>query len=217
MAAVPPPVDGLLYHFDNSQYSYTDVIILFCAMNYFRPNRIIEVGSGFSTYAILDTNRIFLNSQARITSIDPHPELLVSLATKSRKALTIIENKLQDVDLEVFDHLSAGGILFIDSTRVSKVGSDVNYIFFEVLPRIKPGVIIHIHDIYLGYGYPEVWLREGRAWNEAYLLRAFLEYNDHFRILLFVSYMQNAYEDWFREYMPDTLLRKGGSFWMEKL
>jgi predicted O-methyltransferase YrrM len=213
------PVDGLLYHFNNDHYSYTDGTILFCAMNYFRPRRIIEIGSGFSTCAILDTNRIFLNSQTQITSIEPHPELLRSLVAKSGDALTIVESKLQDVDLELFDQLGARDILFIDSTHISKVGSDVNCVVFEILPRIKPGVIIHIHDIYVAYEYPDVWLREGRAWNEAYLLRAFLEYNEQFRILLFVSYMQNAYahEEWFREHMPDTLLRKGGSFWMEKL
>jgi len=85
------------------------------------------------------------------------------------------------------------------------------------LPRLKSGVIIQIHDIHLAFEYPAVWLREGRAWNEAYLLRAFLEYNEHFRILLFLSYMQNAYEDWFQQNMPLTLLKKGGSFWMEKL
>ncbi len=210
-------VEGLMYQFDNPHFSYADGIILFCVMNHFRPQRLIEVGSGFSTCVILDTNRIFLNSRTQVTSIEPHPKLLRSLIAKSNDTITIIESKLQDVDLAVFDQLGAGDILFIDSTHVSKAGSDVNYIIFEVLPRLKPGVIIHIHDIYLAYEYPAAWLREGRAWNEVYLLRAFLEYNDRFRILLFLSHIQNSHEDWFREHMPDTLLNKGGSFWMEKL
>jgi hypothetical protein len=209
-------VDGLLYRFDNPHYSYTDGIILFCAMHYFRPHRLIEIGSGFSTCAILDTNHLFLDAQTQITSIEPHAELLRSLVAKSNHRLTIVESELQDVDPGVFDQLGPRDILFIDSTHVSKIGSDVNYIFFEILPRLKQGVIIHIHDIYVAYEYPEVWLREGRAWNEAYLLRAFLEYNEHFRILLFVSYMQNRYEEWFREHMPDTLLGKGGCLWMQK-
>lgn len=211
------PVDGLLYQYDNPNFANTDAIILFCAMNYFRPRRLIEIGSGFSTCVILDTNRIFLSSQTKITCIEPHAKLLRSLITKSNDPLTIIETQLQETSLEVFDQLDTGDILFIDSTHISKAGSDVNYIVFEILPRIRPGVIIHIHDIYLAFDYPDVWLREGRAWNESYLLRAFLEYNDHFRILLFVSHMQNAHEDWFRQNMPDTLLAKGGSFWMEKL
>ena len=82
---------------------------------------------------------------------------------------------------------------------------------------VKPGVIVQIHDIYLAFEYPDSWLIEGRAWNEAYLLRAFLEYNERFRILLFISYLQNAHEAWFQNHMPETLLNKGGCFWMEKL
>ena len=88
----------------------------------------------------------------------------------------------------MFDQLESRDVLFIDSTHVSKLGSDVNYIFFEILPRLKPGVVIHLHDIYVGFEYPKPWVTEDRAWNEAYLLRAFLEYNERFRILLFISY-----------------------------
>ena len=211
------PVEGLLYQFDNPHFSYADASALFCVMNYFRPRKLIEIGSGFSTCVILDTNRVCLGSQTQVISIEPHAKLLRSLIAKSHDSPTIIEHKLQDTEPEVFDQLSAGDILFIDSTHICKAGSDVNYIIFEILPRIKSGVIIQIHDIHLAFEYPDVWLREGRAWNEAYLLRAFLEYNDHFRILLFLSYMQNAYEEWFRQNMPQTLLKKGGSFWMEKL
>jgi len=211
------PVEGLLYQFDNPHFSYADASALFCVMNYFRPRKLIEIGSGFSTCVILDTNRVCLGSQTQVISIEPHAKLLRALITKSHDSPTIIEHKLQDTEPEVFDQLSAGDILFIDSTHICKAGSDVNYIIFEILPRIKSGVVIQIHDIHLAFEYPDVWLREGRAWNEAYLLRAFLEYNDHFRILLFLSYMQNAYEEWFRRNMPQTLLKKGGSFWMEKL
>jgi predicted O-methyltransferase YrrM len=211
------PVDGLLYHLDNPNYPHSDGIILFCMLNHLRPRRLIEIGSGYSTCAILDTNRLFLDSQIEITSIEPHPELLRSLIAKSNDALTIIESKLQDAQIDIFDRLERGDILFIDSSHISKVGSDVNHIIFEVLPRLKPGVIIQIHDIYFGFEYPGVWLREGRAWNEAYVLRAFLEYNEHFRILHFSSYLQNWHEAWFREHMPDTLVNKGGCFWMEKL
>jgi len=211
------PVPGLLYQLGNAYFSYTDGIVLFCMLNALRPRRIIEIGSGFSTCAILDTNRLFLGGQAQVTCIDPYPENLRSLLAHSHDAVTILESKLQDTDMGIFDELGANDILFIDSSHVSKIGSDVNYIVFEILPRLKPGVTIQIHDIYIGFEYPDRWLREGRAWNEAYLLRAFLEYNQRFRILLFIGYLQNMHEAWFREHMPDTLLCKGGSFWMEKL
>lgn len=211
------PVDTLLYSADNPHYSYTDSIILFCMLNHLRPRRLIEIGSGFSTCAILDTNRISFDSKIQITSIEPHAELLRTLIGRSSDLLTIVESKLQNIDLRMFDQLEPGDVLFVDSTHVSKLGSDVNCIFFEVLPRLKPGVVIHLHDIYVGFEYPDPWVIEGRAWNEAYLLRAFLEYNERFRILLFISYLQNAYESWFQQNMPKTLLDKGGCFWMEKL
>jgi hypothetical protein len=211
------PADSLLYRADNPHYSYTDSIILFCMLNHLRPRRLIEIGSGFSTCAILDTNRLSLNSQTEIVSIEPNPKLLKSLVAKSNDRLTVVESKLQDTDIRIFDRLEPGDVLFVDSTHVSKTGSDVNYIFFEILPRLKTGVVIQIHDIYAGFEYPDAWLREGRSWNEAYVLRAFLEYNERFRVLLFISYMQNAYESWFREHMPDTLRHKGGCFWMEKI
>jgi predicted O-methyltransferase YrrM len=211
------PVPGLLYQFANAYFSYTDGIVLFCMLNALRPRRIIEIGSGFSTCAILDTNRLCLGGQAEITCIEPHPEILRKLLANSRDAVTIVESKLQDIDLGIFDELGPSDVLFIDSSHVSKVGSDVNYIVFEILPRIKPGVAIQIHDIYIGFEYPDKWLCEGRGWSEAYLLRSFLEYNQSFRILLFIGYLQVMHEAWFREHMPDTLLCKGGSFWMEKL
>lgn len=211
------PAEGLLYYFDNPNYPYADGVMLFCMLNHLRPRRVVEIGSGYSTCAILDTNRLFLDSQMQITSIEPHPELLRSLIGTSSVTPTMIKSTVQDTEIGIFDQLERGDILFIDSSHISKVGSDVNYIVFEVLPRLKPGVIIQIHDIYFGFEYPGVWLREGRAWNEAYLLRAFLEYNEHFRILLFMSYLQNVYEPWFREHMPETLVNKGGCFWMEKV
>jgi hypothetical protein len=211
------PAGDLLYRADNPHYSYADSIILFCMLNHLRPRRIIEIGSGFSTCAILDTNRRSLHSQTQVISIEPHADLLRSLLAKSNDPLTIVESKLQDTDIHIFEQLEPGDILFIDSTHVSKVGSDVNYLFFEILPRLKAGVVIQIHDIYAGFEYPDAWLVEGRAWNEAYLLRAFLEYNEHFRILLFLSYIQTTQEAWFREHMPATLENKGGCFWMERV
>jgi len=211
------PVDTLLYSADNPHYSYTDGIILFCMLNHLRPRRLIEIGSGFSTCAILDTNRIALDSRIDVTSIEPHTDLLRTLISRYSDPPAIVESKLQDVDPRMFDQLESGDVLFVDSTHVSKLGSDVNYIFFEVLPRLRAGVVIHLHDIYASFEYPDPWVIEGRAWNEAYLLRAFLEYNERFRILLFISYLQNAYEAWFQQNMPKTLLDKGGCFWMEKL
>jgi len=209
------PVAPSLYPAENPNYPYADAAILFCMLSYLRPKRLIEIGSGFSTCAILDTNRLSLESKTQVTSIDPDAALLRSLIGKSADPLTVIERKIQDLDLELIDQLDAGDVLFIDSSHVSKLDSDVNYIFFEILPRLNSRVVIHFHDIYAGFEYPDEWLTEGRAWSEAYLLRAFLEYNGRFRILLFFDYMQNAHPAWFQQNMPDLV--EGSCFWMEKV
>src|SRR5207302_8473946 len=98
--------------------------------------------------------------------------------------------------------LEDGDILFIDSTHVGKAGSDVNRFFFEILPALERGVVIHFHDIFYPFEYPARWLDEGRAWNEQYLLRAFLEFNEMFQIKLFTTFMETKHKQWFEEKMP---------------
>ena len=101
----------------------------------------------------------------------------------------VIPKVVQDVPLSRFDELRKNDILFIDSSHVSKTGSDVNYIFFEILPRLRSGVLIHVHDVPYPFEYGEDIVYEGRAWNEAYVLRAFLQFNRAFELLLYPSYL----------------------------
>ena len=110
--------EGLRYYFENSAYSYSDAILLHCMIRHLKPNRIIEVGSGFSSCMILDTNDLFFNSSISTTFIEPYPELLMSLLRDSdQEKAKIIPSHLQDVDLSEFDALEENDILFIDSTR----------------------------------------------------------------------------------------------------
>lgn len=162
------------YFFNNSLYSYADGVTLFCMMRHLRPQHIIEAGSGFSSALMLDVNDQFFNGQIQFHFIDPFPSRLESLLTLDDRSKTQIHaTRVQDVPLSLFDSLSAGDILFIDSSHVCKTGSDVNFLFFEVLPRLKSGVYIHIHDIFYPFEYPKSWVYEGVAWNENYTLRAF--------------------------------------------
>ncbi len=127
---------GMRYYFENPAYSYSDAILLHCMLRHVRPKRIIEIGSGFSSCATLDTNEIFFDNAIATTFIEPFPALLLSLITEEdRKRITIIPRRLQDVDLAEFAQLEAGDILFIDSTHVSKVNSDVNRIFSRYCRR----------------------------------------------------------------------------------
>jgi hypothetical protein len=119
--------------------------------------------------------------------------------------MTVMPSRLQEVELEEFDSLQENDILFIDSTHVSKINSDVNRIFFVILPRIAPGVHIHFHDIFYPFEYPREWIYEGRAWNEAYLLHAFLQYNSAFRITLMNTFLERFHQQFFQDEMPFSL------------
>jgi hypothetical protein len=210
--------EGLRYYFENPAYSYSDAIFLHCMIRFAKPQRIIEVGSGHSSSVILDTNELFFHGAIETTFIEPYPELFFSLLKRSdREKVKVIPIRLQDVDPAEFDSLERNDILFIDSTHVSKVNSDVNRIFFNILPRLKSGVFIHFHDIFYPFEYPQAWIYEGRAWNEIYLLRAFLENNSAFKIVVFNTYLEAFHEEFFKLHMPLCLKNKGGSIWLQKL
>ena len=184
---------------------------------HFKPQRIIEVGSGFSSAVMLDTNDLFFSKQIALTFIEPHPERLFSLLNdEDKKRHRIITEMVQNVPLETFDTLEANDILFIDSSHVAKVGSDVVHLLTNVLPRLNKGVIIHFHDIFWPFEYPEEWIREGRAWNEAYVLKAFLQFNAAFRILFFNSYLAIHHKEVLAQNFPLMLKNSGGSLWIEK-
>jgi len=213
----PVKTDSRRYGFENPAYSYSDAIFLYCVIRHFKPKRIIEIGSGYSSCVMLDTNELFFGGGIEITFIEPYPELLLSLIKKTdREQTTLISSNLQEVDLKLFGQLEERDIVFVDSTHVSKVYSDVNYIFFKLLPSLAKGVLIHFHDIFYPFEYPKDWIYENRAWNELYLLRAFLQYNSAFRIMMFNNYLETFHADYFQTHMPLCLKNTGGSIWIQK-
>jgi predicted O-methyltransferase YrrM len=209
--------EGLRYFIDNPWFGHADGLLLHLIVRSTKPARIIEVGSGFSSAAILDTNDLFLDGAVSCTFIEPYPDRLRRLlraddATRHR----IIEAPVQQVPLETFDVLDAGDVLFIDSSHVSKIGSDVNRLVFEVLPRLRPGVLVHFHDIGWPFEYPREWIYDGRAWNEAYLLRAFLMFDTDFEILVFNHYLSLFHADEVSALMPLWGEKAGGSLWLRR-
>ena len=146
---------GFRYYYKNSYYSYTDAISLYSFLRHYQPKQIIEVGSGFSSALMLDTKDKF-NLEYNLTFIEPFPVRLKSLLTEQDKSsYKIIESGIQQVPIKEFKKLSKGDMLFIDSTHITKTGSDVNYIFFDVLPALQSGVLIHIHDVFTSFEYPK--------------------------------------------------------------
>ncbi len=209
--------EALRYYYANDLYCHSDAIFLYSMIRHFRPKRIIEAGSGFSSAVMLDTNDLFFGGSIKIELIEPYPERLYSLLTpKDRSTVVVHEKKLQEMPLEFFRQLEENDILFIDSSHVTRVAGEVNYYMFEILPALKPGVIVHIHDIFNGFEYPDKWIYEGKSWSEAYLLRAFLQYNHAFEVLLFNTFLEHFHGEFFREQMPLCLINEGGSIWLRK-
>jgi Methyltransferase domain len=211
------PVLGLRYFFDNNSFSYGDALVLYSMIRELRPSRIIEVGSGFSSAAMIDTSERFMGYPIHFTFIEPFSSLIDELCGEFGDSVEVIREQVQEVSPSVFETLEAGDVLFIDSTHVAKPGSDVNYLFFEVLPVIRPGVIVHFHDIFYPFEYPRHWIEMGRTWNEAYLLRALLLWSGQFEVLLWNSYLATHHRKTVVDKMPLWGRNPGGSIWLKRL
>jgi predicted O-methyltransferase YrrM len=200
------------YQPGNGWYDSGDASVYRAMATWLKPNRVIEVGSGFSTATLLDTADICLPA-LNVTCIEPNPDRLLGLL-QSSDGLEVIAAPVQDVPMETFTSLKSDDVLFIDSTHVVKAGSDVVWLFLHVLPRLASGVVVHVHDVFWPFEYPSAWLREGRNWNEGYLLNAFLCHNDAWRIELFSSWLWQEHPELVPLYLR---AEKPGSFWMRRL
>lgn len=178
-----PPIDGpSSYYWNNDFWRGIDAFVHYTLIRHLRPERVVEIGCGWSSLllkrATLATEREN-GKRATVHQIEPYPrsEIISSLPAH----WTLEQEMLQRASLDSIENLRAGDVLFYDGSHVARAGSDVNWFFFEVLPRVAPGVVIHIHDIFWPDDYPEVWIFErGQTWNEQYVLQAFLMYNAEF-------------------------------------
>lgn len=206
------------FYTQNSQFSWLDSRAFFVILRKTRPARLIEVGSGFSSLLCADVNVRFLDNTCHFQCIEPYPrEFLVNGVPGISE---LIVQKVQDVPTKKFESLQPGDILFIDSSHVCKTGSDVNYLYFEVLPRLKPGVLIHVHDIFLPLEYPKEWvITENRSWNEQYLLKALLMYSTAFEVIFGCSYAFSKFPRLVINalHLPSGAGFGGGSFWVQKI
>ncbi len=212
---------GYRYFYNNKYFIHADATTLFCMLRHIKPKHVIEVGSGFSSAVMLDTNDLFLNKATKFTFIEPYPDRLYSLIkVEDRSNCEIVVKNLQDVPVETFEKLGENDILFIDSSHVSKTGSDVNYFLFDIFPRLKPGVIIHIHDIFYPFEYPKEWVIYGNGrfgWNEIYLIRAFLMNQTKYEFVFQNDFIQTFHKDWLVNNMPNYVNHgRGGSLWLRK-
>jgi Methyltransferase domain len=207
------------YHIDNNSFESVDGEMLYCMIRHLRPRRMIEIGSGFST--LLAAQALLRNEEdgappCDYTACDPYagPRIRQGVPGLTR----LIAEPVQSLPVSTFEPLAENDILFIDSSHVLRIGSDVQFEYLEVLPRLQPGVHVHIHDIFLPAEYPESWVRRKHIfWTEQYLLQAFLCYNRAFEVIWAGSFMHLNHPDElaasFRSYGPG---RHPGSFWIRR-
>jgi predicted O-methyltransferase YrrM len=233
------PVGSAEYHYNNGFFETVDAEIAYSLVREYKPARIIEIGTGFSTRvlaAALQTNLSEDGVHGEIVTIDPHLDRVPKLGFSG--AVTVIPKRVQDVDLELFSSLERNDILFIDSSHIAGIGSDVVREYLEILPRLNPGVVVHVHDIFLPSDYPrQSVLNDLWFWSEQYVLQAFLTFNSSFNILWASSAMrtfhredlEEAFPRWATSYIdmpkktrrfvptPDRRRVWPSSFWMTRL
>ncbi|WP_158090249.1 class I SAM-dependent methyltransferase [Kiloniella majae] len=192
------------FYLVNGRYMAVDAHIYFATILINRPKRIVEIGSGSSTQVAVEACQVLQDEghAVELCCIEPYPpQEMINLI--AQKKVTLIEDLVQNVALDVFTSLEAGDILFIDSTHVLREGSDVQYEYLEILPRLKPGVHVHIHDISLPKRYPEVYFTGGLYWNEQYFLQAYLINNSKVQITWPGNYMMCHHADLMLETFPE--------------
>ena len=198
-----------------------DWAVLYYMVRHFKPRRIIEIGSGTSTRVsamAIERNRQEACIEASLVAIEPYPrqELIDGFAGLSE----LKRMPVQNVPLAEFEGLEENDILFIDSSHMLKIGSDVKYEILEIIPRLRKGVVVHIHDVFFPYEYPRYFGMElSIFWNEAYILQAFLAFNPAFEVFWSGSYLhhyhtsslQKAYS-WY-----DPKVHQPSSLWMRRI
>jgi predicted O-methyltransferase YrrM len=205
------------YYVENGYFRWADGITLFALFRKYRPRRVIEVGSGFSSALMLDINERFFGGAIRLTFVDPHPERFLELVrSNDLQTAELVRADIQELPATTFNELAANDMLFIDSSHVAKVGSDVNYLFFHIIPQLQPGVLIHIHDVYWPFDYDQELIRRGLAWNEAYLVRAFLSFNSEFELIFWVPFAALRWTDFIHDTVPQFMKHAGGSLWIRR-
>jgi hypothetical protein len=188
-------------------YTEIDALTLYLMLRQHKPRRYLEVGSGVSTYycSLAAAQNEKEGYPLRVECLEPYPyDQLYTIP-----GIHVQVTEAQNTELALFQTLEADDVLFIDSSHVVKIDGDVSYLYLEVLPSLKPGVLVHIHDVPFPYNipYPAThWIME-RAWpmywTEAMLLQAFLCFNERFEIILSLPMLRHFDEAFLRRQIPD--------------
>lgn len=208
------------YYVKNRMFTSMDAEILYCMIRYFKPHKIIEIGSGYSTRlsakAILKNQDEDDGYKCELVAIEPYPQTVLKTGFPGLSEL--ISKPIQEIPLSTFEGLKQNDILFIDSSHVLRTGGDVQIEYLEILPRLSKGVVVQIHDIMFPEEYPKYRFKQHRFYTEQYLLQAFLAFNNTFEVLWPGNYMQVNYSDKLEKaFSRYKQIKASGSFWMRRI
>lgn len=210
------------FYIQNNCFSFCCAASLHSTIRHFKPKRLLEIGSGFSSRVISAAlaRNLAEGAPCEYSIIDPYPD--DAIRYQLRGVSRLIAERVECTDPALFDTLGDGDILFIDSSHSVKFGSDVNFLILDVLPRLQPGVVVHLHDINLPYAPPAVYFTNPKFrvfWNEEFLLQAFLAHNNRFEILLALNFLQMDHFEALAAafpYLDRNLNWASGSFWIRR-
>jgi hypothetical protein len=213
LAAYRKELADLSFDFDNDYFAGFDAAVYYSIIRRLKPQRIVEIGGGYSTR--IAHHALTRNQRGSLTCIEPYPEERLNGASLN---VELIRKRVEEIDADFFMCLEANDILFIDSSHTVKFGSDVCFEFLEILPRLVPGVWVHVHDIFFPHDYPAEWLMERRlALNEQYLLEAFLAFNRNFTVQLANYWFCLNQADVAAQLWPISQNQRASSFWMKRV
>jgi len=183
------------FNIKNNFFESGDAEIYYQLIRHLKPKNILEIGSGHSTLIALEAikkNKSVDKIETKITCVEPYENKWLDHLN-----IKILRKKIEDLDESYYLALEKNDILFIDSSHIIRPQGDVLKIFFEIVPKLKKGTIVHVHDIFTPKDYPEKWLVEqNKFWNEQYLVEALMMNKDKYEIYLMLNFLKNnAYEE----------------------
>jgi hypothetical protein len=219
LAAFPLEKPGnLKFFYHNSSFESGDAEYLYSLLRSIKPQRLIEIGSGYSTlisHSALNVNRAEDSAyKCEHICIEPYEQPWLE-----ELGVQVIRRQVEKCGTELFTSLEKGDVLFIDSSHVIRPQGDVVFEYLELLPLLQSGVYVHIHDIFTPRDYLHEWVvDEIKLWNEQYLLEAFLSFNKQFRVIGALNFLAHQYPNEIGSRFPilqrEMQTREPGSFWL---
>ncbi len=210
--------DKTEFYYNNDLYMSGDAEYLYNTIRYFKPKRIFEIGSGHSTLMAvkaIEQNKHESDYICQHICVEPYEQPILE-----KIDVVLKREKVENIDLTFFQQLEANDILFIDSSHIIRPQGDVLFEYLELLPTLKKGVIVHVHDIFTPKDYLDEWIFDHKLWNEQYLLEAFLTFNSSFKIIGALNYLAHNHYNAFAKVAPVFESQKGrepGAFWMQRV